>query len=169
MKRRSRQRLEPFDDVPILFVSALTKQRIHKALEVAIEVYENRIQRIPTSKLNEVMQEAIEENHPPSVKGKFIRIKYVTQLPTHAPAFAFYCNLPQYVRESYKRYLENKIRKHFSFYRCSHQNIYEKKIGRIFVVNRVCMKLLQSVIWIGLMLLVSCDEITPRFTPMNLW
>lgn len=110
-----KQRLEPFDDVPILFVSALTKQRIHKALEVAIEVFENRTKRIPTSKLNEVMQEAIEANHPPSVKGKFIKIKYVTQLPTHAPAFAFYCNLPQYVRESYKRYLENKIRDHFPF------------------------------------------------------
>lgn len=108
-------RLEPFDDVPILFVSALTKQRIHKALEVAIQVFENRTQRIPTSKLNEVMQDAIEANHPPSVKGKFIKIKYVTQLPTHAPAFAFYCNLPQYVRESYKRYLENKIREHFPF------------------------------------------------------
>ena len=110
-----RQRLEPFDDVHILFVSALTKQRIHKALDLAMEVYKNRTQRIPTSKLNEVMQEAIEANHPPSVKGKFIRIKYVTQLPTHAPSFAFYCNLPQYVRESYKRYLENKIRENFNF------------------------------------------------------
>ena len=115
LKRRVKQRLEPFDDVPVIFISALTKQRIHKALEVAIEVYENRTQRIPTSKLNEVMQKAIEDNHPPAVKGKFIRIKYVTQLPTHAPAFAFYCNLPQYVREPYKRYLENKMRKHFNF------------------------------------------------------
>ena len=114
-ERKIKERLEPFDDVPIIFVSALTKQRIHKALEVAIEVSENRVKRIPTSKLNEVMQEAMEANHPPSVKGKFIRIKYVTQLPTHAPAFAFYCNLPQYVRESYKRYLENKIREHFPF------------------------------------------------------
>ena len=114
-EKQIKQRLEPFDDVPILFVSALTKQRIHKALEVAVQVYENRIQRIPTSRLNEVMQEAIEANHPPSVKGKFIQIKYVTQLPTHAPSFAFYCNLPQYVRESYQRYLENKIREQFSF------------------------------------------------------
>jgi GTP-binding protein len=114
-ERKIKERLEPFDDVPIIFVSALTKQRIHKALEVAIEVSENRVKRIPTSKLNEVMQEAMEANHPPSVKGKFIKIKYVTQLPTHAPAFAFYCNLPQYVRESYKRYLENKIREHFPF------------------------------------------------------
>ena len=110
-----RERLEPFVDVPILFISALTKQRIHKALELAIKVYEHRMVRIPTSKLNEVMQKAIEDNHPPAIKGKFIKIKYVTQLPTHAPAFAFYCNLPQYIREPYKRYLENQIRKHFDF------------------------------------------------------
>ncbi len=110
-----RKRLEPFNDVPVLFISALTKQRIHKALELAIGVYENRRKKISTSKLNEVMQKAIEEYHPPAVKGKYIRIKYVTQLPTHAPAFAFYCNLPQYVREPYKRYLENQLRKHFDF------------------------------------------------------
>lgn len=110
-----KERLEPFVDVPILFISALTKQRIHKAIEMAIEVYKNRQVRIPTSKLNEVMQKVIEDNHPPSLKGKHIKIKYVTQLPTHAPAFAFYCNLPQYVREAYKRFLENQIRKHFNF------------------------------------------------------
>jgi GTP-binding protein len=110
-----RERLQPFTDVPILFISALTRQRIHKALEVAVEVYENRKARIPTHQLNETMLEAIEAYHPPAVKGKYIRIKYVTQLPTHAPAFAFYCNLPQYVREPYKRYLENKLREHFSF------------------------------------------------------
>lgn len=115
LEEKIKKRLEPFDDVPILFVSALTKQRIHKTLEVAIEVYKNRTMRIPTSKLNEVMQQAIEDHHPPSVKGKHIKIKYATQLPTHAPAFAFYCNLPQYIRESYKRYLENQIRKHFRF------------------------------------------------------
>jgi GTP-binding protein len=114
-EQQVRKRLEPFDDVPVLFVSALTKQRIHKALEVAVQVYENRRGKIPTSRLNEVMLKAIEEHHPPAVKGKFIKIKYVTQLPTHAPAFAFYCNLPQYVREPYKRYLENQIRKHFNF------------------------------------------------------
>lgn len=112
---RIKERLEPFVDVPILFVSALTKQRIHKALELTIEVFTNRLVRIPTPKLNEVMLKVIEENHPPAVKGKFIKIKYVTQLPTHAPAFAFYCNLPQYIREPYKRYLENQIRKHFNF------------------------------------------------------
>jgi GTP-binding protein len=114
-EQQIRKKLEPFDDVPILFVSALTKQRIHKALEVAIEVYSKRRMRIPTARLNDVMQKVIEEHHPPAVKGKYIRIKYVTQLPTHAPAFAFYCNLPQYIREPYKRYLENQIRKHFDF------------------------------------------------------
>jgi len=110
-----RQRLEPFSDVPVLFISALTRQRIHRALQVAVEVYQNRMKRIPTSRLNEVMLRAVEEHHPPAVKGKQIRIKYVTQLPTHAPAFAFYCNLPQYVKDPYKRYLENQLRKHFNF------------------------------------------------------
>ncbi len=114
-EQKIRKRLEPFDDVPVLFVSALTRQRIHKALETAIEVFENRKVKIPTSRLNEVMQKVLEEHHPPAVKGKYIRIKYVTQLPTHAPAFAFYCNLPQYIREPYKRYLENQLRKHFNF------------------------------------------------------
>jgi GTPase len=110
-----RKKLEPFTDIPVIFISALTKQRIHKALEEAIKVFENRKRKIPTSKLNDVMQEAIEANHPPAIKGKYIRIKYVTQLPTHTPAFAFYCNLPQYIKEPYKRYLENKIRQNFNF------------------------------------------------------
>lgn len=110
-----RKKLEPHTDVPVVFISALTKQRIHKALEEAIRVFENRKRKIPTSKLNEVMQAAIAANHPPAIKGKYIRIKYVTQLPTYTPAFAFYCNLPQYVKEPYKRYLENKIREHFDF------------------------------------------------------
>jgi GTPase len=108
------EKLEPFNDLPILFVSALNKQRIHKALETAMEVYENRTQKIPTSTLNEVMQAAIEKNPPPSIKGKYIKIKYVTQLPTYSPTFAFFCNLPQYVRDSYKRYLENQLRKNFN-------------------------------------------------------
>ncbi len=114
-EKKIRERLQPFTDVPVLFISALTKQRIHKALQVTIEVHENRKARVPTHRLNEVMLQAIEAYHPPAVKGKYVRIKYVTQLPTHAPAFAFYCNLPQYVREPYKRYLENKLREHFSF------------------------------------------------------
>jgi GTP-binding protein len=109
------ERLEPLTDVPIVFTSAITKQRIFKALEEALTVFENRKQRIPTSKLNDVMLKAIEAFSPPSVKGKYIRIKYVTQLPTQTPSFAFYCNLPQYVKEPYKRYLENKLREHFDF------------------------------------------------------
>lgn len=108
-----KEKLAPFTDVPILFVSALTKQRIHKALEVAMEVYKNRTTKIPTSKLNEVMLTAIENFPPPAYKGKFIKIKFVTQLPNHAPAFAFFCNLPQYIRDPYKRYLENQLRKNF--------------------------------------------------------
>jgi GTP-binding protein len=112
---RIRQQLAPFNDVPIVFTSALTKQRIHKALEEAMRVYENRIRKIPTSKLNEVMQEVFEHNPPPAIKGKYIKIKFVTQLPTHAPAFAFFCNLPQYIKDDYKRFLENKLRENFDF------------------------------------------------------
>jgi len=105
-----RSKIAPFNDVPILFVSALTKQRIHKALEEVVEVFENRIQKIPTSKLNEYMLGVIERFPPPANKGKFVRIKFVTQLPTHSPSFAFFCNLPQYIPDSYKRFLENKLR-----------------------------------------------------------
>ncbi len=111
-----KKRIAPFVDVPIIFTSAITKQRILKVLEVAIEVYENKKRKIPTAKLNEYMQEVIANNHPPSVKGKFVKIKYVSQLPTHSPTFAFYCNLPQYVIESYKRFLENKIRSEYNFH-----------------------------------------------------
>lgn len=110
-----REQLAPFNDVPIVFTSALTKQRIHKALEVAMKVYNNRVKKIQTAVLNEVMLGEIINFPPPSLKGKYVSIKYVTQLPTHAPAFAFYCNLPQYIPDSYKRFLENKIRKHFDF------------------------------------------------------
>ncbi|MCB0477389.1 MAG: ribosome biogenesis GTPase Der [Crocinitomicaceae bacterium] len=114
-EEKLRAQLAPFNDVPIIFTSTVNKQRLHKALEETMKVYENRIRKIPTSTLNEVMQEIIEENQPPSVKGKFIKIKYVTQLPTHAPSFAFFCNLPQYIRDSYKRFLENKLRENFDF------------------------------------------------------
>jgi GTP-binding protein len=108
-------RIAPFTDVPIVFASAITKQRIHKVLETAIEVYQNRIQRITTSKLNDVMLAAIDAYGPPAVKGKMVKIKYVTQLPTPAPSFVFFANLPQYVRDPYKRYLENKLRENFNF------------------------------------------------------
>jgi len=114
-RRKVLERFEPYTDVPIVFTSAVTKQRIFRALEEALHVYDNRTQRIPTSKLNDVMLKAIEAYPPPAYKGKYIRIKYVTQLPTYSPAFAFYCNLPQYVRDPYKRYLENKIRENFDF------------------------------------------------------
>ena len=107
--------LAPFNDVPIIFTSTITKQRIHKALEATMEVYENRIQKIPTSELNDVMLDIITANPPPALKGKYVKIKFVTQLPTHAPAFAFFCNLPQYVPESYKRFLENRMREKFNF------------------------------------------------------
>lgn len=115
MEDKVRQQLAPFNDVPIIFTSAVTKQRIHKALEAAMRVYENRTKKIQTARLNEIMLEEIEHYPPPSVKGKFINIKFVSQLPTHAPAFAFFCNLPQYVRDNYKRFLENKLREHFDF------------------------------------------------------
>lgn len=110
-----KERFAPFVDVPIVFMSALTKQRIFKALELAIEVYENRQQKLKTSKLNEVLLEAIEKYPPPSVKGKFIKIKYVTQLPSPTPSFALFANLPQYVKDPYRRYIENKIRENFNF------------------------------------------------------
>lgn len=114
-EEKIREQLAPFRDVPILFTSTVTKQRIHKALETAMEVYENRTQKIATSKLNEIMLEIIQHTPPPSVKGKYIKIKYVQQLPTHAPSFAFFCNLPQYLTESYKRFLENRLREEFNF------------------------------------------------------
>ena len=120
-------KIAPFTDLPILFISALNKQRIHKALETAMEVFHNRIQKIPTSKLNEVMLEAIEKNGPPSIKGKYIKIKYVTQLPTHSPTFAFFCNLPQYVKDPYKRYLENQLRKEFNLTGVPIRIIFRKK------------------------------------------
>jgi len=109
------EKIAPFSDVPIVFISALTKQRIHKSLETAIEVYQHRKQRIPTSKLNEVMLKVIEAYQPPSIKGKQIKIKYITQLPNSTPAFVFFTNLPQYVKEPYKRYLENRLRENFNF------------------------------------------------------
>lgn len=110
-----REQLAPFNDVPILFTSTVTKQRLHKALDKAMEVFENRVQRIPTSELNDFCLSVIERTPPPANKGKYIRIKFVTQLPTHAPAFAFFCNLPQYIPDSYKRFLENKLRAQYNF------------------------------------------------------
>ncbi len=110
-----REKTAPFTDIPILFTSTINKQRIHKALETATEVYKNRIRKISTSKLNDLLLPIIEQNEPPSNKGKHVKIKYITQLPLHYPAFAFFCNLPQYIKEPYKRFLENQLRKAFSF------------------------------------------------------
>ena len=111
-----RRKFAPFEDFPIIFASALTKQRIHKVLETAMQVYENRNRQVPTAKLNDVMLEAIGAYPPPANKGKFIKIKYVTQLKEQRiPTFVFFCNLPQWVKEPYRRYLENKIRENWDF------------------------------------------------------
>lgn len=110
-----RKEIEPFTDVPIVFISVLNKQRIYKAIETAVDVYKNRSKKIKTSKLNEVLLPIIENYPPPAYKGKFVKIKYIMQLPTPQPQFAFFCNLPQYVREPYKRFLENSLREHFDF------------------------------------------------------
>ena len=110
-----KERIAPFTDVPIIFTSAVKKQRIMKAVETAYDVYKNMQKRIPTSKLNEVMLPLIEAYPPPAIKGKFIKIKYVTQLPGIPPRFAFFCNHPQYIKEPYRRYLENKLRQNFDF------------------------------------------------------
>ena len=110
------RKMAPFNDVPVLFVSALTKQRIHKALETAIEVHKRRLLRIPTKKLNDLMLPIMERTPPPSVKHHYIKIKYVTQLPTYFPSFAFFCNHPRHVREDYRRFLENQLRENFDFH-----------------------------------------------------
>jgi GTP-binding protein len=114
-----RERMAPFADFPIIFASALTKQRIFKVLETAKQVYLNRKARVGTTKLNEVMLPIIEQTPPPSIKGKYIKIKYCSQLPnTQIPSFVFYANLPQYVKENYRRFLENKIREHWPMHGC---------------------------------------------------
>jgi GTP-binding protein len=107
-----RRKIAPFTDVPIMFISVLNKQRLIKALQLALDVYERRTTKITTSKLNKIMLEEIENYPPPAWKGKYIQIKYVTQLPIHYPAYVFFCNLPQYIRDSYKRFIENKLREH---------------------------------------------------------
>jgi GTP-binding protein len=114
-----RERMAPFVDFPIIFASALTKQRIFKVLETAKEVYQNRTSKVGTSKLNEVMLPLIEAYPPPSIKGKYIKIKYVSQIPnTQIPSFVFYANLPQYIKEPYRRFLENKIRENWPMHGC---------------------------------------------------
>jgi GTP-binding protein len=110
-----RDKIAPFSDVPIIFTSVLEKQRIFKAIEAANKVYENRNKKIPTSKLNDVMLPIIESFPPPAIKGKYVKIKYVTQISGIAPMFAFFCNLPQYIKEPYMRFIENKLRENFDF------------------------------------------------------
>jgi len=110
-----REKTAPFTDYPILFISAINKQRIHKVLELVEQVNQNRNRKISTSELNDVMLQVVKNNPPPALKGKYVKIKYVTQLPIYTPAFAFFCNLPQYVKDPYKRYLENRMREKFEF------------------------------------------------------
>lgn len=114
-KNKILKRLEPFTDIPVIFVSVLNKQRIFQAVEEAMNVYNRREQRIATSKLNDIMLPIIEGNPPPASKGKYVKIKFVTQLPTRTPSFAFFANLPQYIREPYRRFIENKLREQFDF------------------------------------------------------
>ncbi|HUH74124.1 MAG TPA: ribosome biogenesis GTPase Der [Chitinophagales bacterium] len=110
-----RDKIAPFRDVPIIFISAIEKQRIHKAIDEILEVYENTQRKVPTSKLNEVMLAEIEKYQPPAYRGEYIRIKFVTQLPTRVPSFAFFCNHPDNIRQPYKNYLENRLRENFKF------------------------------------------------------
>ncbi|MBQ4821589.1 ribosome biogenesis GTPase Der [Aquimarina sp. MMG016] len=115
-ERQIRKEIEPFTDVPIVFISAMTKQRIFKAIETAVEVYNNRSKKIKTSVMNDTMLPIIEHNPPPAYKGKYVKIKYCMQLPTPQPQFAFFCNLPQYIKDPYKRFIENQLRKNFDFH-----------------------------------------------------
>jgi len=114
-EEKIQEKIAPFTDVPIVFTSATEKQRIMKAVETALEVYANRSKKVKTNQLNEIMLQVIENYPPPAWKGKYIRIKYCTQIKIATPTFVFFCNLPQYIRESYKRYLENKLRENFNF------------------------------------------------------
>ena len=122
-----KERLAPFNDLPIIFTSVINKQRIMDVLDAAAHVYDNYSRKISTSRLNEVMLPEIENYPPPAWKGKYIKIKYVTQLPTRSPSFAFFCNLPQYIREPYRRFLENKLRSNFDFLGCPVQVFLRQK------------------------------------------
>jgi GTP-binding protein len=122
-----KERLAPFNDLPIIFTSVINKQRIMDVLDAAAHVYENYSRKISTSKINEEMLPEIENYPPPAWKGKYIKIKYITQLPTRSPSFAFFCNLPQYIRDPYKRFLENKLRTKFDFLGCPVQIFLRQK------------------------------------------
>ncbi len=115
-EEKLRKKLAPFNDVPIVFISVLNKQRISRTLDLALEVHHNRTKKIKTSELNEIMLQEIERHPPPADRGRFVKIKYITQLPLYYPAFAFFCNHPDHVKQNYKGFLENKMRKHFNFH-----------------------------------------------------
>ena len=127
IEKKIKEKIAPFVDVPIIFASVVNKQRILKSIEIAINVYNKLSFKISTSHLNKYMLSIIEKNPPPSTKGKRIKIKYITQLPTKRPSFAFFCNLPQYIKESYKRFLENKLRDEFDFKGVPLQLFFRKK------------------------------------------
>jgi GTP-binding protein len=114
-EKQLKERFAPFTDLPILFISVTEKTRIFRAVEAALEVYENRKRKVPTAQLNEIMLAAVEAYHPPVVRGHPLKIKYITQLPTQVPSFAFFCNFPDDVKQPYKNYLENKLRENFNF------------------------------------------------------
>ncbi len=114
-EKELKNRLAPFNDVPVIFISATEKTRIHKAIETALQVFENKSRKIPTSQLNEIMLKSIESYRPPVVRGHAIKVKYITQLPTQVPSFAFFCNFPDDIKQPYKNYLENQLRKNFDF------------------------------------------------------
>ncbi len=121
------EKLGPMSYIPVIFTSVLNKQRIMQTLELALQVYENRTRKISTSKLNEIMGKEIEHYPPPAVRGHYIKIKYITQLPTHTPTFAFFCNFPQYIKEPYHRYLTNRMREHFDFRGVPIKMVFRKK------------------------------------------
>jgi GTPase len=127
IKKEIMEKLMPIDYLPIIFSSVLTKQRIFQVVEKAVEVYENKTKKVPTSKLNDIMLREIENYPPPSMKGKFIQIKYITQVVARYPSFAFFCNHPQYIQESYQRFLENRLREHFVFEGVPLRLIFRKK------------------------------------------
>jgi len=126
-ERALRSRLAPFDDVPIVFTSVVKMQRIQDVLDAVATVCDNYSRKIPTARLNEALLPVVEDTPPPAWKGKYVKIKYLTQLPTKFPAFAFFCNLPQYVKEPYKRFLENKLRENFELTGCPVQIFIRQK------------------------------------------
>jgi GTP-binding protein len=126
-KKEIQEKLAPIDYLPVLFASVINKQRIYQVMEKAVQVFENKSKKIPTSKLNDTLLPLIERSPPPSLKGKMVQIKYITQVNARFPSFAFFCNLPQYVQESYQRFLENRIRDHFDFEGVPIRLIFRKK------------------------------------------